>query len=204
MVCSKRCLGWVLPLIAVAGCSNDGDTSALSGGEAGEATGGESSGGSTTSISGTSTESSTGLESSEDGPTSFPPPVSESSDDGPDVPDEWEPTLQWSFGDGLSSEVLPLVANLTDDDGDGSIDLCDVPDVVLITLDETLWVLDGATGEPHGSFGGVFSMSSAAIADLDVDGTPEIITSTPGGRIAAWTPSGTQLWMSEPDPNASN
>ena len=30
------------------------------------------------------------------------------------------------------SIVAPLVANLTDDDGSGDIDLCDTPDVVVV------------------------------------------------------------------------
>jgi hypothetical protein len=112
--------------------------------------------------------------------------------------------LQWSFGDGLSSNSLPLVANLTDDDGDGEIDLCDIPDVVLITTDGTAHIIDGATGTPHGSFGGVFSPSAAAIADLDQDGTPEIITTVYGPGLTAWTPDGEPLWTAEGDPNASN
>src|SRR5690606_25946346 len=50
-------------------------------------------------------------------------------------PDAFEPEVQWEWeGDaGLGQIiVIPLVANLTDDDGNGEIDLCDVPDVVAL------------------------------------------------------------------------
>jgi hypothetical protein len=46
--------------------------------------------------------------------------------------DAFTPEVQWSWtgmGADVFSGVSPLVANLTDDNGDGVIDLCDVPDV---------------------------------------------------------------------------
>src|SRR5262245_6431213 len=47
------------------------------------------------------------------------------------APDSFDPKLQWSaeLGDGFGP---PLVANLTDDNGDGAIDLCDTPDVIVV------------------------------------------------------------------------
>jgi hypothetical protein len=49
-------------------------------------------------------------------------------------PDSFEPEVQWSWpGRPASADrsVTPLVANLTDDNGDGAIDLCDIPDIVV-------------------------------------------------------------------------
>jgi hypothetical protein len=50
-------------------------------------------------------------------------------------PNSFEPEIQWAWT-GPNGEpysiVTPLVANLTDDNGDGEIDLCDVPDVVVV------------------------------------------------------------------------
>jgi len=50
-------------------------------------------------------------------------------------PDSFEPEGQWSWGSAQvegGSTATPLVANLTDDNGDGAIDLCDIPDVVVV------------------------------------------------------------------------
>ena len=50
-------------------------------------------------------------------------------------PDSFDPEVQWSWdgSDGDTDVVAtPIVANLTDDNGDGEIDLCDVPDIVVL------------------------------------------------------------------------
>ena len=70
-------------------------------------------------------------------------------------PGSFEPDIQWAWeGDGLYRNVVvtPAVGNLTDDDGDGDIDLCDTPDIVVPVygwengLSSTrIYVLDGAT-----------------------------------------------------------
>ncbi len=50
-------------------------------------------------------------------------------------PGSFDPDIQWTWtgpnGEAYSI-VTPLVANLTDDNGDGAIDLCDIPDVVVV------------------------------------------------------------------------
>lgn len=73
--------------------------------------------------------------------------------------DAFEPEAQWTFMGPPGYEsciVMPLVGNLTDDNGDGEIDLCDVPAVVVIAgppgtdvAAARLYVLDGATGAVH-------------------------------------------------------
>ena len=76
-------------------------------------------------------------------------------------PDSFAPEVQWTWGgmdDEVESTIIPLVANLTDDNQDGEIDLCDVPDVVVVATNRLfpwepgsthLYVLDGATGNLH-------------------------------------------------------
>jgi hypothetical protein len=105
------------------------------------------------------------------------------SDEAP--PDAFEPEVQWSWaGDaGLQQViVIPLVANLTDDDGNGEIDLCDVPDIVVLpfadysTMVGALYVLDGETGTVHGHSDTILEASfTPALGDIDGDGLPEIV-----------------------------
>ncbi|MCA9720164.1 MAG: hypothetical protein KC468_36220, partial [Myxococcales bacterium] len=92
-------------------------------------------------------------------------------------PDSFEPIVQWEWwGDGAHTNSLttPLVANLTDDNDDGQIDLCDTPDLLIyahvgLTGDpERMFVLDGATGAVHWDYDGGFRFSQVpAIGDLD-------------------------------------
>jgi hypothetical protein len=112
-------------------------------------------------------------------------------------PKAFEPKLKWSWSEPdvpnppprtsrsyplAGSWVIPLVANLTDDNGDGAVDLCDVPDVVvsvLRDLDEpaSVFVLAGDTGKTQFQLeGGAALTITPAIGDLDGDGIPEIVT----------------------------
>ena len=100
-------------------------------------------------------------------------------------PDAFEPEVQWAWeGDaGLGQViVIPLVANLTDDDENGEIDLCDTPDIVVLPFADysttvgALYVLDGATGAVHAHSETILEATfTPALGDLDGDGLPEIV-----------------------------
>ena len=101
----------------------------------------------------------------------------------------FDPVLQWSAELGNGSGP-PLVANMTDDNKDGAIDLCDTPDVILVAgfappdIFAGKWlpdgshihVLDGATGKQHFMIENEVSPQMIpAVGDIDGDGLPEIV-----------------------------
>ncbi|HLT38798.1 MAG TPA: VCBS repeat-containing protein, partial [Enhygromyxa sp.] len=120
-------------------------------------------------------------------------------------PDAFEPEDQWVFTDPQepSSYVTPLVANLTDDDQNGEIDLCDVPDVVLVAGASPgppnaighIFVLSGDTGQLHFRIPtDVDANFTPAIGDIDGDGLVEIVTAEPLGPLIAFEHDGTIKW----------
>jgi hypothetical protein len=128
-------------------------------------------------------------------------------------PDSFEPDVQWEWwpDEEIYSVITPLVANLTDDNNDGDIDLCDIPDVVVVVTSKLtnpadpahIWILDGATGVPHHRIETpVATNGTPAIADLDDDGVPEIIAASFEGpvELIAFEPDGTIKWTSDPYP----
>jgi hypothetical protein len=136
-------------------------------------------------------------------------------------PRAFEPTLKWSWNEetaptgyrSVGSNVTPLVGNLTDDDGNGRIDLCDVPDVVVVThrgdaqerLVGRIVVLAGDTGTLQaemdpGPLRQIAGLVTPALGDLDGDGLPEVVTVDPGdGRLLIFDHRG-RLARVSPDP----
>jgi hypothetical protein len=128
-------------------------------------------------------------------------------------PDSFEPAIQWTFGVGERSWVTPLVGNFTDDDQNGEIDLCDVPDVILVSntnisysTDCYVHVLDGATGVEHYNIPPsehVSCVATPAFGDIDNDGLPELVAvwNDPGGifRLRAFEHDGTPKWTNMTD-----
>jgi len=88
----------------------------------------------------------------------------------------------------LSPSSTPLVGNFTDDNHDGRIDLCDAPDVLVLTTEDdgagSLHLISGASGTLHRKFNArVASMVTPALADLDRDGDIEVVTFSPEGQL---------------------
>ncbi len=123
-------------------------------------------------------------------------------------PNSFEPEIQWAWtgpnGDAFSI-VTPLVANLTDDNADGTIDLCDVPDVVVVASPSSgqpgvaghIYVLDGLTGTLHFQIADpVDHTVTPAIGDIDNDGLPEIVTTIVGGNPVVFEHDGVKKWTS--------
>jgi hypothetical protein len=129
-------------------------------------------------------------------------------------PDSFTAEVQWSFAgeDGdVDAVATPLVANLTDDNDDGEIDLCDIPDVVvsIYGYDENqpraghIYVLDGETGAVNAKFGEpINGYGGHAIGDIDDDGLPEVVASTESptdtgdGYLIVFEHDGTIKWHS--------
>ena len=131
--------------------------------------------------------------------------------------DSFAPEVQWTWGSGTEGDPdqknipsTPLVANLTDDNGDGAIDLCDVPDVVVAAYGPNdqgysghLYVLDGATGALHFQIPDMIATSvTPAIGDIDGDGLPEIVAQLPyvfeeGEPLVAFEHDGTIKWIGD-------
>ncbi|MBX7078516.1 MAG: hypothetical protein K1X88_04945 [Nannocystaceae bacterium] len=123
-------------------------------------------------------------------------------------PDSFDPAVQWSWdGDGeyIYSIVMPLVGNLDDDNGDGAIDLCDTPDIVVSVFRQEgccsptqayLYALDGGSGAMKWKSEvdvGPVGMTPA-LADLEADGAPEILAVRPGGQLVAFDGTGAVKW----------
>jgi hypothetical protein len=139
-------------------------------------------------------------------------------DQGPT--DAFTPEVQWAWTGSPHSQAIatPLVINLTDDNGSGTIDLCDIPDIVTVAyesdsfLAETghIYVLSGDDGSEKLFINTpvLFDVEPAA-GDIDGDGDPEIVTaipagSIPTGRLIAFHHDGSIAWMGDMPFNASS
>jgi hypothetical protein len=115
-----------------------------------------------------------------------------------------QPVVEWRHVDPLRRFVRtsPVVANLTDDDGDGDIDERDVPDVIYVAENPAsprqgiLYVLSGDTGEVLWSFLSATCCvlwKVPAVADLDADGSPEVLVHG-GSKLYALNADGSVKW----------
>ena len=102
-------------------------------------------------------------------------------------PDSFMPEVQWAYmGEGMTNQAVatPLVANLTDDNSDGEIDLCDVPDVIVPIYgagpqqsEGYLYVLSGDSGALMLKMPELINgYANPALGDIDADGIPEVVT----------------------------
>jgi hypothetical protein len=118
----------------------------------------------------------------------------------------FDPVVQWEWYSPLPSGkpffsgsfITPLVGNFTDDNHDGEIDLCDVPDVLVAVSDtfefdatngkfsttSILYLLDGASGKQLVKFAQpTFGFVTPAFGDLDGDGLPEVVSADANGHV---------------------
>jgi hypothetical protein len=133
-------------------------------------------------------------------------PVDEACRYACDLDTAWSAAqAEWSaVGDGFQL-VMPAVGHLDDDDGDGTVGPGDVPDVAYSRFDapRTLELWSGAgvllADLPANTLHA--SLAAVAIADVDLDGGPEIVAVTgdwSAGHLVALTPTGEVRWTSEP------
>ena len=114
------------------------------------------------------------------------------------------PEVQWHLRD-IEVENAPVVVQLSDDNGDGVIDSRDTPDVVFLGLDaegRAVMAVSGLDATPLWTFRSSFAhpltppIGNLAAADLDGDGTPEILAPRRDGKIMALDHRGEVLWVS--------
>jgi hypothetical protein len=106
------------------------------------------------------------------------------------------PIIEWRSEVPGDTYTSPVIAQLTDDDGDGRVTDGDVPDVVVANVAGTVYALSGDSGAElwHGGVLG-FEPMTAAIADLDADGWPDVVGSGPSGTVAFHGDSGSVMWQ---------
>ena len=113
-------------------------------------------------------------------------------------PNSFSPVLKWKWDDpnkgsgSIGVWTAPIVANLTDDDNNGEVNLCDIPDVVIETAGTgefsrsgKLFMLRGTDGMVESTFNGITvdGDASPALADLDGDKVPEILAIDQPGHM---------------------
>lgn len=114
------------------------------------------------------------------------------------VTDPWNLAVEYQYttvGDGVV--VMPAVGNLNDDDGDGLVTEADTPDIAFTTyITNTLVAVDGATGAVLFEASGFDGVGGVTIADVDADGSPEIVAFQRGEHVVAVDATGTIEWTS--------
>jgi hypothetical protein len=119
-------------------------------------------------------------------------------------PNSFTPLSKWSWdappptGNGYEgSMVTPLVGNFTDDDKNGEINLCDIPDVIVTTnggpiaANGNIYMLAGDTGKLEVTFDGTVDGSvNPAFGDVDSDGKPEVVAVDTAGHVVIYDEKG--------------
>ena len=115
------------------------------------------------------------------------------------VDDPWNVQTKWTFSapssdrTATNSYAQPVIGNLTDDDGDGDVDEDDSPEVVISVFGTTAYIvaIDGATGTELWSYPGTLSTAAVLIADIDADGSPDVVGYSSNARPIALEGDGT-------------
>ena len=111
---------------------------------------------------------------------------------------------------GRQAHSTAIVANLTDDNGDGKIDQRDIPDIVIPVetvgnqLTGEVKVISGDDGRELFTAGGpdlVSPWAEVAVGDIDGDGLPDIVAvHSDGNHLIAFDHTGQVKWISEANP----
>jgi hypothetical protein len=111
----------------------------------------------------------------------------------------WDTETFSTNGSSSSCMMQPIVCPLTDDNGDGTIDEHDTPDVVIITYSPgVLRALSGDDGSEIWSTAGngaIQITGGAACGDIDNDGKVEVIAATSTG-VDVFDNEGNSKWSS--------
>ena len=142
----------------------------------------------------------------EDPPAPFEVPTDPSCQTEPQI-GIFTPVVEWtkyewsSVPSSTSSVTTPVVAQITDDNGDGQITDDDTPDIIYVTY-ETSGVLRAVSGDGSAEVlsvpvAGFNRETSIAAADIDNDGIVEIIGINNSRQVVALEHDGTLKWTSE-------
>lgn len=131
--------------------------------------------------------------------------------------DAFAPSVQWEWtappadpsASLIGSFSTPLVGNFTDDNGDGAIDLCDTPDVLVSAVHTFefaglglnaagyIYMLAGDTGLEELKFPVLIdTFVYPAFGDIDGDTYPDLVTADKDGHLMAFKHDGTVKWTS--------
>jgi hypothetical protein len=126
--------------------------------------------------------------------------------------ESFTPVVQWEWtapdtGTGYNGSIVnALVGNFTDDNADGAIDLCDVPDVLVTAADTffapqtpgTIYVLRGDTGAPQYVMAAKVDPNiTPAFGDIDGDLLPEVVAVSQLGQLIAFEHDGNVKWTGQ-------
>jgi hypothetical protein len=145
-------------------------------------------------------------------------PLDECGSAGPTV-GTFTPVEEWawdSFSVAPESNnvmMTPIVTPLVDTDGDGDVDGDDLPAIVFVTYSGTDWTTDGVLRAISGDGAtellnvtgeSLAGTSNLAAADIDNDGSIDIIALTQDSKVKAFEADGTVKWTTASSGNVGN
>ncbi|MFO0546920.1 MAG: VCBS repeat-containing protein [Polyangiaceae bacterium] len=215
-------IGCVL-LLPLSGCSCDAGVNPTGGGGSGATSAGGDGGAGATSFVGGGGSTGSFAQGG-----SVPVDVCKVNDSGSDnavtpcvdvaPANSFSPAVQWTWtappptqpdSSYVGSFSTPLVGNLTDDNADGAVDLCDVPDILITSIDSVvfsaaaptasarLFMLRGTDGAEETVFSiPVDGLVYGALGDIDNDGVAEVLWADTAGHLTAFEADGSVKWTS--------
>ena len=113
---------------------------------------------------------------------------------GPRQPN-WDLEVLWEEQVGSGTFSPPVVGQLDDDNGDGSVDDSDVPDIVVIDTSAVMWSRRGDDGATNWQYSITNTTNLlSAIGDVDGDGWPNIVTDA-NYSVTAFSGEGAIVWI---------